>query len=315
VILGRRIIYVLAQFKEPFGGLRASFRHVETLARHGFNAWAFVLARDPDGILPPPACPVIYGDDAPPFYDNDILVFPESWVDLLPRFGGRSSRFVIFCQNNFLVYRGLPDGGTYEDHGVKRILCSSDTIRDFLCREYGYRDLPVVHYGIDPETFRPLEKRLQIAFMPRKMPLEASYVIGLFRRRFPEHADVTAVAIERRTETETAQILGESAVFLSLSSLEGFGLPPVEAMAAGAVVVGFHGDGGREYASPENGLWVETGDLDGCVSCLATAVHGLKTGDARIRRLLGGGQRTAERYRPERERRELLDFWTREISC
>jgi len=42
-----------------------------------------------------------------------------------------------------------------------------------------------------------------------------------------------------------ADILRSSRVFLSFSQREGFGLPPLEALACGCAVVGYHGFGGR----------------------------------------------------------------------
>jgi hypothetical protein len=44
--------------------------------------------------------------------------------------------------------------------------------------------------------------------------------------------------------------IGECRYFLTLSSAEGFGLMPLEAMAMGATVVGFDGFGGRDYMRP-----------------------------------------------------------------
>ena len=40
-------------------------------------------------------------------------------------------------------------------------------------------------------------------------------------------------------------------IFLTFSNQEGFGLPPVEAMACGCLVVGYHGHGGKEFLKPE----------------------------------------------------------------
>ena len=42
-------------------------------------------------------------------------------------------------------------------------------------------------------------------------------------------------------------ILKKSKIFLSFSSLEGLGLPPVEAALAGNHVIGYTGEGGNEY--------------------------------------------------------------------
>tara|TARA_B100000700_G_scaffold172623_1_gene190715 strand:+ start:6402 stop:6740 length:339 start_codon:yes stop_codon:yes gene_type:complete len=42
-------------------------------------------------------------------------------------------------------------------------------------------------------------------------------------------------------------IIKKSKIFLSFSSLEGLGLPPVEAALAGNHVIGYTGEGGNEY--------------------------------------------------------------------
>jgi glycosyltransferase involved in cell wall biosynthesis len=63
------------------------------------------------------------------------------------------------------------------------------------------------------------------------------------------------------TEAETASVLRESAVFLSLNEREGFGLPPLEAMASGCVVVGFHGGCGRVYMRPDVAIPIDDGEV------------------------------------------------------
>ena len=55
------------------------------------------------------------------------------------------------------------------------------------------------------------------------------------------------VPIDGLPEKEVAEILKESALFMSFSKAEGLGLPPLEAMACGCIVIGYHGQGGQEF--------------------------------------------------------------------
>ena len=52
-------------------------------------------------------------------------------------------------------------------------------------------------------------------------------------------------------QDELAEVFGTAQIFISLSHREGLGLPPAEAMASGCYVIGFTGDGGREFMLSE----------------------------------------------------------------
>jgi glycosyltransferase involved in cell wall biosynthesis len=95
-------------------------------------------------------------------------------------------------------------------------------------------------------------------------------------------------------------------VFASLSQYEGLGLPPLEAMAAGALVCGFDGQGGQEYATPDNGFWVADGDLEGFAHAVAKALD-LPAEDAQMRVL--NGQATVSRFTESRFEQELELAW------
>ena len=83
----------------------------------------------------------------------------------------------------------------------------------------------VVHNHVDTSVFRPrAEKRLQIACMPSKRPVEAAVVQDLFRAENPQWAGVPWIVIQGLPELEVARVLGESAVVLSLCRHEAF--PP-----------------------------------------------------------------------------------------
>jgi glycosyltransferase involved in cell wall biosynthesis len=100
--------------------------------------------------------------------------------------------------------------------------------------------------------------------------------------------------------------------FLSLSHKESFGLPPLEAMACGCRVAGFHSEGGREYMTPKSGWWADMGDYKGCADGLCAAVEVLAMpGPASI--LHVARVETVEQYSPTRLESALLEFWHREV--
>ena len=120
------------------------------------------------------------------------------------------------------------------------------------------------------------------------------------------------VPIDGLSHAEALAALGRCAIFLSMSHREGFGLPPVEAMSAGTLVVGFHGGGGLDYATPRNGLWRPEGDLAGCADALDEALSLIRAGRAEGRDMVEEGRRTAARYAPEVMREALVAFWEAE---
>ena len=102
--------------------------------------------------------------------------------------------------------------------------------------------------------------------MPRKRREEVAmirHLVGLMR---PDLAAVPWVEIDAMTHEPIMEILATSAVFLSLQRFEGFGLPAIEAMAAGCLVAGFPGVAISDYAQPDNGWWAPDDDIEAAAS-------------------------------------------------
>jgi len=70
--------------------------------------------------------------------------------------------------------------------------------------------------------------------------------MAIARMKYPHLAAVSWQLLEDKSEDEVADIMGRSALFLSLAYMESFALAPVEAMASGCIVVGYTGTGGLE---------------------------------------------------------------------
>ncbi|WP_459936578.1 glycosyltransferase [Desulfonatronum parangueonense] len=92
-----------------------------------------------------------------------------------------------------------------------------------------------------------------------------------------------------------------------LGTIEGFGLPALEAMSSGCLVVGFSNYGGQEYATDKNGLWCRQGDLLQAARRLDEACKIIvRKGEQNY---LQQGRKTAMRYSPELSRAALTSFW------
>lgn len=309
----RRILYVTDNAPSPMGGALVARLHVRLLRANGFDA-RLLIRRDEAPDFFEGDLPRLRLDEQFDARESDIFVIPEPWNDVLKRFSTRPGRKVVFCQNHHYVFYGIGQAGSYEELGVSTVFCCGDVIAEYLRTVMGYTRVPVVHNGIDRTLFRPAPKRRLIAYMPRKMPVEANFLRETFRRRHPEHARVPWAALNGVPQADVAKVLGAAAIFVALGRIEGVGLPPLEAMAAGCLVAGFTGGGGREYATKENGLWCEADDWIGCADRIAEAMRLIEQPSDETRRRWTAGMATAERYDMARMERELLAFWREEVD-
>ncbi|MBT8536180.1 glycosyltransferase [Polynucleobacter paneuropaeus] len=131
---------------------------------------------------------------------------------------------------------------------------------------------------------------------------------------YPQYAQIPWVKIHDLDREAAASILGESEISLSLSYQESFGLPPLEAMASGCLVAGYHGDGGREYMNEQNGWWADASDWRTCVEGLAQALKLLDEGGEELAKMHQAMADTVAKYSQEKMKAALLKFWAEEIK-
>jgi hypothetical protein len=306
-----RILYINYDSPAPAGGVRTIYYHVSRLIKNGYPA--FVVHNQP-GFKPSwfeADVPIVYLTKDFKIFPDDIVVIPEDYSAALDAFRNAHVRKYIFCQNHFYVFKGLQGDESWEDFGISCVFCSSEAISEFVSSVFGYDEVPIVHYAIPLDIFKPREKRLQIAYMPRKRATEIDFIKKLFNRAYPQYKEIPWICIDKVEEGKAAQILGESAVFLSTSLYEGFGLPPLEALACGCIVVGFHGYGGLEYVTDNNGFWCEEGNIIECARTLGHVVSLIEDHNETIHKVKQEGLKTAGKYTFDRQEKDLIDFWKR----
>jgi Glycosyl transferases group 1 len=306
---------VCPDWDRPAGGIRKEYRAVDVLNDAGIPA---AIVHHKSGF----ACswfehatPIVPAADVT-VGERDVICVPEVYgpaiLDL-----PKGVRQVIFNQNAYITLDSLAAGGApaaapyTRNADLAAVMVVSDNSAEAL--RYVFPDAAIkrIHHGLDPGIHHPpaLPPGKRIAFMPRRRADEAQAVLRLLELRgMLESWEV--VPIEGRTEAEVADLLRRSRIFLSLSQLEGLGLPPLEALACGCLVVGFDGFAGREFFRPPFALSVEDGD----VVAFARTVEGLMqaTEDDPAAAIAAGdeGARFVRgRYSPEAERRDLVELF------
>ena len=193
------------------------------------------------------------------------MVFPEIYGsrinEILPNIPK-----VIFNQGCYLTFNGFSINKNYPQNPYNHkdtiaTIVASDDALSYM--NYAFPDTKTykITLGINHSIFNYSDKKqTQICFMPRKLMEDARQVILILKLR-KNLKDWKFIPIENKNEKEVAQIMKESAFFLNFNRCEGFGLPAAEAMACGCYVIGYHGQGGKEYFKPEFSSIVESGDI------------------------------------------------------
>lgn len=258
----------------PSGGIKVIYRYVEHLVALGYDARVW---HGMPGFAYPD-----WGSTAPvdtgahlPFEAGDVLVMPETgggkWAGLNP-----GVPTVMLCQGMDFVFmdaeftRDVP--GDYP--GWPQATCAlgvSDAIVTFL--EHACPPgFPVHAVPVEIEPwFVPLAKERRLALMPRRRREDLIGAVQLVRRS-GRLDGWEIVLVDGMTQAQVAEELGRAAIFLFGAEREGFGLPGAEAMAAGCYVVGFTGDGAKEYLTPDVASVVLDSDVVGMAEATLAAM-------------------------------------------
>lgn len=298
----------------PSGGVRKLYHCVDTLNAAGLNA-AILHA------VPGFRCrwfentTRIVSANEITLGSRDIFVVPEvygqSICDLPP-----NTRQIIFNQNVYLTLKSMEDApanaAPYKNNrDLLMVLVVSQDNAEVLKRTFPETLVRRLRLGIDPGLHHPpqVSKRRRLVYMPRKRAKDAAAVLGQLKLRGVLNGwDI--VAIDGRSETETAELLRSAKLFLSFSFREGFGLPPLEALACGCIVVGYHGSGGREYFEPPFAIAVEDGDVAAFVRTVEATIQNMDADPQRTDSLAAAASHFAyERYPADAEKLDLLNIF------
>lgn len=299
-----------ATTQEPIGGVRKIYDQVDILNRAGVDA---AVIQGQRGFRPTWFPNTTRIDYAPvEVRGNDILVWPEYLSQHVRREGVRQ---VIFVQGAYGLFADNDphlDALQLRPPSVLAIAVVSQDSAEYVKYGWPNHDPVILPAGIDPGMFHPGAKQRQIAYSPRRRYRAVQQILGLLRTR-NALSGWELVPIVRMNQQQVAEILSKSALFLCFSEREGFGLPPLEALASGCHVIGFTGMGGREVFDPRFTQAIPEDDIVAYARAVETWLANYDEEAARRR----GEEASAwalDRYSLEQERTGVVNLYSRLLA-
>jgi glycosyltransferase involved in cell wall biosynthesis len=311
-----QIFYLSPGTPTPRGGVRVLYRHVDLLNESGFSAAVVHHKAARGSVWFEAKTPVLAGSDVV-VDPRDALVVPEYYGGMLRRIP-RGQKVVLFNQGPYYTFDGMgrDDVAALAEATDWSLLTVSEDARELLGFTFAPRAVELARPVVDGAVFRPSDVPAgrRIAYMTNRRAQERKQLLGILAAR-GRLAQWEFVAIEGMDEQQVADTLRTSAIFLSFSDRDGFGLPPAEAMACGCFVIGHDGGGGREFFDESYSRRIESGDLLGFARAIEAAALSYEARPSQLREAgLRASEMVLSRYTAEGLCADLRTFYSQLLS-
>jgi glycosyltransferase involved in cell wall biosynthesis len=300
--MAKHSIYYVFTLPPISGGHFVALEHIAALNAMGFDAKAYYVG-PPDGFAKFTVPAVRAGA---PLNPGDVIVVGEDHKPLLKELKTLQCIKILHHQAFFYTFAGFDSIADLTGYPFARVMVPSRFSADRLKALGVTHPISRVRPAV-PDYFTPSPKQLRIAFAPHKRMIEASFLRGYFGARVPEYAHVPWVPLINMSRADCARAMADACVYAALPLLESLGLMSLEAMASGCHVVGYTGQGGSEYATPENGDWITEGDHDAFVERLRDALKLFESGAPNP--MIDAGRTTAAGFSRTGFESQLRDTW------
>lgn len=234
--------------------------------------------------------------------EGDVLVVPEFLPDTD---SGTSAVRKVLCVQNGAIYENRFGSRAPESLGFEEVLTCSEWLDGFMVSQ---TQLPrtVVRNCIDTSFFVPdpqAREENRVLFLTRKHGDQGFAAVDKLPPELREKIRVVASADVPRGQL--LRLYQQADVFMALGYPEGFGLPPLEAMACGCAVVGYTGGGGCVHMlEGDTALVAPDGDVVTLSQCLRRVLEDRELKE----RLRAGGLRKAQEFAPPVMERMLVEW-------
>tara|TARA_Y100000816_G_scaffold225747_1_gene170757 strand:- start:6056 stop:7081 length:1026 start_codon:yes stop_codon:yes gene_type:complete len=198
---------------------------------------------------------------------KDFIILPEIFAHLADKMLIKKNiNYAILVQNGYSINSTNDETSLNTAYkNAKFILSVSNDTSNCIKLRFPKLKTKIlkVSYSINLGKINFKRKKNIITYMSRKLPQHSNLVLQYLKSNLTKKWKIKN--LQNLSEKKTYEILKKSKIFLSFSSLEGFGLPPLEAALAGNSVIGYTGEGGTEYWKKPIFYKINSGEINNFV--------------------------------------------------
>ena len=293
----------IRKFK-PVGGVKVIYQHCLMLNKAGYRAYPVLMGKYHGNFFGFDIPTLSYQEALQKMVKDDIVVATEFAPYQAFLFPAQTK--VLFLQNLVGLRRWLKTEDkkkSYKDIGYDEVMTCSQFCSDYVEKDMGIA-VNTLTNGIDLQVFSPqAESRIEhrILAMSRKNPHD----LAVIQKAMQEYG-IDIKVVDGLTQDELVKEYQAADIFIATGYPEGFSLPPIEAMACGAVVVGFTGGAGREFMlHQKTALVAEDGDTATVIKHLLSLIK-----DSPLKeRIRNEGLKKAREYGVDELQANLVSFY------
>ena len=246
--------------------------------------------------------------------EKDHLVIAEGLLGQLePKYLHDRCNFSIFVQNPYYL-RGDQrfsdiDKIEYCFKKATSILCVSEDTSNIIRLYFPHVTNKIIRtiWSIDSDNYdQKFRKTKIITYMPRKNLSHCNLVVDCLKYNLAKNWRIKP--IENLTTDGVIKLLNSSSIYLSFGSFEGLPAPPVEAAIAGNIVIGYHGNGGKEYWNKPNFITVNVCDIAGYVDTINKTIDQIDNNQFNELKLNEGINCLIRKFSAQEEIKSVLAF-------
>ncbi len=200
---------------------------------------------------------------------NDFVILPEIFAhladDLLIR---NKIKYAIFVQNGYTISSTNNEKKLNKAYNkASFILSYSEDVKQCIKLFFPHLEKKIIKIkcSVDSKKFNLNQKKVNlITYMSRKLPQHSGHVLFFLKKKLPKKWVIKN--LNNLNEKTIFNNLSRSKIFLSFANLESLGLPSIEAAIAGNFVVGYTGEGGKEYWKKPIFTEIYSGDIKNFVN-------------------------------------------------
>lgn len=318
----KSIIYICPKGGDkPTGGVKVIYKHAEILSKllPKENHCKVVHFEDLNYICNWFPHNVEFKKDLSFDANKEFAIIPE-WMAVYHAkvLQNLEVEYGIFVQNGFYLYKKpqnkFTDLEIFEAYNkAKFILSCADESTE--CIKLTFPELKDkifrVNISVDSTKFNCSEeifknKENLITYMPRKKNRDIEILIFILNRFLPKGWGLKS--IDNYNEDEVIKYLKKSKIFLSFSELEGLGLPPIESALCGNHVIGYTGQGGKEFWNKPIFDEVLQGDIRTFSTKVLNKINEFQKNKPVFNTIESYIKKLSESYSPEKEKTSLVQL-------